>query len=180
MPRRPATCRPIWLLAQGHTAAQVSATMALGERWVHQLLERYNAEGPDALGDLRRRNGRSATILTPAVLDKLRVRLADAPPDGGVWSSGKVAAYLAEQLGLEKVAVQRGWEALRAVGWLLQQHRPRNPKSASDAEAEAFEDPGRFHHHRLHTAFGESRLPNSHSTEASKPASDRGRPSRYF
>lgn len=79
----------IWLLAQGHTAAQVSATMAFGERWVHQLLERYNAEGPDALGDLRRRNGRSATILTPAVLDKLRVRLADAPPDGGVWSSGQ-------------------------------------------------------------------------------------------
>ena len=109
--------------------------MAFGERWVHHLLERYNAEGADALGDLRRRNGRSATILTPAVLDKLRVRLADAPPDGGVWSSGKVAAYLAEQLGLEKVAVQRGWEALRAVGWLLQRHRPRNPKSASDAEA---------------------------------------------
>jgi len=131
----------IWLLAQGHTAAQVSATMAFGERWVHQLLERYNAEGPDALGDLRRRNGRSATILTPAVLDKLRVRLADAPPDGGVWSSGKVAAYLAEQLGLEKVAVQRGWEALRAVGWSLQRPRPKNPKSASDTEAEALKTP---------------------------------------
>jgi transposase len=51
----------IWLLARGHTISQVSETTAFGERWVEQLLARYNAEGPEALGDLRRRNGASAT-----------------------------------------------------------------------------------------------------------------------
>jgi hypothetical protein len=55
----------IWLLARGHTVAEVSATTAFGERWIEQLLARYNAEGPEALGDLRRRNGASATILKP-------------------------------------------------------------------------------------------------------------------
>jgi Winged helix-turn helix len=35
----------IRLLARGHTAAQVSETTAYGERWVEQLLARYNAEG---------------------------------------------------------------------------------------------------------------------------------------
>jgi Winged helix-turn helix len=55
----------IWLLARGHTVSQVSATTAFGERWIEQLLARYNAEGPEALGDLRRRNGASATILKP-------------------------------------------------------------------------------------------------------------------
>ena len=49
----------IWLLARGHTVSQVSATTAFGERWIEQLLTRYNAEGPDALGDLRRHNGAS-------------------------------------------------------------------------------------------------------------------------
>src|ERR1700730_204644 len=41
----------IWLLARGHTVSQVSATTAFGERWIEQLLARYNAEGPEALGD---------------------------------------------------------------------------------------------------------------------------------
>jgi transposase len=47
----------IWLLARGHTVSQVSATTAFGERWIEQLLARYNAEGAESLGDLRRRNG---------------------------------------------------------------------------------------------------------------------------
>ena len=41
----------IWLLARGHTVSQVAATTAFGERWIEQLLARYNAEGPEALGD---------------------------------------------------------------------------------------------------------------------------------
>src|ERR1700758_5121285 len=45
----------IWLLARGHTVSQVSATTAFGERWIEQLLARYNAEGAESLGDLRRR-----------------------------------------------------------------------------------------------------------------------------
>jgi hypothetical protein len=44
-------------------------------------------EGPEALGDLRRRNGASATILKPDLLAKLRGRLREPPPDGGLWSS---------------------------------------------------------------------------------------------
>ena len=76
----------IWLLARGHTVSQVSGTTAYGERWIEQLLARYNAEGPEALGDLRRRNGAPATILKPDLLAKLRLRLDDPPPDGGLWS----------------------------------------------------------------------------------------------
>ena len=62
-----------------------------GQRWIEQLLERYNALGPSALGDLRRGNGASAKVLKPELLERLRVRLAEPPPDGGVWTSGKVA-----------------------------------------------------------------------------------------
>jgi hypothetical protein len=96
--------------------SQVSATTAFGERWIEQLLARYNAEGPDALGDLRRRNGASATILKPELLAKLRDRLGEPPQDGGLWSSRKVANWMAGELGLVSVAPQRGWEALKAIG----------------------------------------------------------------
>src|SRR5215210_2603958 len=47
----------IWLLAKGHEIAAVSATVSFARRWVERLLARYNAQGPQALGDLRRRNG---------------------------------------------------------------------------------------------------------------------------
>ena len=94
----------IWLLARGHTISQVSGTTAYGKRWIEQLLARYNAEGPEALGDLRGRNGAPATILKPDLLAKLRLRLDDPPPDGGLWSSRKVAAWMAGELNLPSVA----------------------------------------------------------------------------
>jgi transposase len=134
----------IWLLARGHTISQVSETTAYGERWIEQLLARYNAEGPEALGDLRRRNGASATILKPGLLAKLRLRLTEPPPDGGLWSSRKVADWMAHELGLKSVAPQRGWEALKAIGWSIQKPRPKNPKSASPEEAAAFKKSSRM------------------------------------
>src|SRR3954471_2443241 len=106
----------IWLLAKGHEVAEVASTTAFEVRWVEKLMARYNAGGPDALGDLRRRNGTRPTVLKPELLDRLRARLAEPPPDGGLWTSRKVAAWMAEELGLGSVAVQRGWGALRAGG----------------------------------------------------------------
>jgi transposase len=134
----------IWLLARGHTISQVSETTAFGERWIEQLLARYNAEGPEALGDLRRRNGASATILKPELLAKLGDRLREPPPDGGLWSSRKVADWMAAELGLTSVAPQRGWEALKAIGWSIQKPRPKNPKSATPEEAVAFKKSSRM------------------------------------
>jgi len=39
---------------------------------------------------------------------------------------------------LEKVAVQRGWEALKACDMSIQTPRPKNPKSATPEEAAIF------------------------------------------
>jgi transposase len=109
----------IWLLAKGHSTGEVAAMTSFGQRWIVQLVERYNAFGPSAMGDLRRSNG-------------------EPPPDGGIWTSGKVARGMAGELGLASLAPQRGWEALRAIGWSIQKPRPRNPKTATAEEQEAF------------------------------------------
>ncbi|HEX9964738.1 MAG TPA: winged helix-turn-helix domain-containing protein [Allosphingosinicella sp.] len=127
----------IWLLAQGRSCAEVAQLTSLARRWVEQLLARYNQFGPSSLGDRRRGNGAKATILTPAVLDLLRERLKTLPEDGGVWTSKKIAALIATELGLERVAEQRGWEALRAIGWTIQTPRPRHARAAGpEAQAE--------------------------------------------
>ena len=127
----------IWLLAKGHTIAEVAATVSFARRWVERLLARYNAHGLQALGDLRRRNGTSPSVLRPDLLDKLKDRLRE-PPDGGLWTGPKVARWMARELGLAAVLPQRGWEALKAIGWSVQKPRPRHPGSATPEEREAF------------------------------------------
>ena len=126
----------IWLLAQGRSVLDVADVLAFAPRWVEQLAARYNAHGPDALGDQRRRNGRAASVLTETVLAALSERLRTPPEDGGRWTGAKVALWMARHLGVERVHPQRGWEALKRVRWSIQTPRPRHPRSAT-AEQQA-------------------------------------------
>src|SRR5687768_18433274 len=82
----------IWLLARGHTIADVAAVTSFVPRWIEQLLARYNAHGPEALGDLRRRNGSAPSVLRPELLARLRAACdaavrrwpVDRPQSGGL------------------------------------------------------------------------------------------------
>jgi transposase len=127
----------IWLLAQGRTCAEVAGLTSFARRWVEQLLERYNAFGPGSLGDRRRRNGATATVLTPEMLEGLRERLKTPPDGGGVWTARKAAVFMAAELG-RSVSEQRGWEALRAIGWTIQRPRPQHAEVATLEEQAAF------------------------------------------
>lgn len=127
----------IWLLAQGRSCAEVAKLTSFAVRWVEQLLDRYNRFGPGSLGDRRRRNGAAPSVLTPEVLARLEERLKTPPDDGGVWTARKVAAFMATELG-RRVSEQRGWEALRAIGWTIQRPRPRHVRAASPEEQAAF------------------------------------------
>jgi transposase len=127
----------IWLLAQGRTVLEAAEVLAFVPRWVEELAARYNSFGPAALGDQRRRNGRSASLLTPDLLAALAERLREPPEDGGVWSGPKVAAWMARRRGLAKVHPQRGWEALKRLEWSVQTPRPRHPRAATSEGREA-------------------------------------------
>ena len=128
----------IWLLAQGRTVLEASEVLALVPRWVTQLAARYNASGPGALGDRRRRNGRMASLLTEDVLAALAKRVRTPPDDGGAWTGPKVAAWVARHLGLAEVHPQRGWEALKRIGWSIQAPRPRHARAATPEQRAAF------------------------------------------
>ena len=125
----------IWLLARGHTIADVAAVTSFVPRWIEQLLARYNADGPEALGDLRRRNGGVPSVLRPALLERLRARLEAPPPDGGLWSSRKVAAWMAGELGLAAVLPQRGRRIRRARHPTTGGSRERLKRAASSTAA---------------------------------------------
>jgi transposase len=128
----------IWLLAQGRTVLEVAEVLAFVPRWVEELAARYNALGPEALGDQRRRNGRAASLLREDVLAALAERMRTPPETGGLWSGPKVAAWMARHLGLARVHPQRGWEALKRIEWSLQAPRPRHPRAATPEQRAAF------------------------------------------
>ncbi|MBW3656930.1 MAG: winged helix-turn-helix domain-containing protein [Gemmatimonadetes bacterium] len=128
----------IWLLAQGRGVLAVADVLAFAPRWVEQLAARYNALGPAALGDQRRRNGRAASVPTPALLAALAGRLKEPPEDGGHWTGPKVARWMAARLGVERVHPQRGWEALQRARWSPQVPRPRHPRAATAEQRAAF------------------------------------------
>ena len=129
----------IFLLAKGHSTRKVAEITSFGLRWVEQLLERYNAFGPASLGDLRRDNRSVARVLKPELLQRLGVRLNAPPPDGGVWTSGKVARWMAGELGLASLAPQRGWERCgRSIGRSRSRGRatrkPRPPQNRTPSK----------------------------------------------
>jgi hypothetical protein len=119
----------VWLLAEGRTVLEVAEVLAFVPRWVEQLAARPNASGPGALGDRRRHNGRTASLLTPEALSALAARLKRPPEDGGLWSGPKVAAWMA------RTSAGGGASAARLGGaaadrWSLQAPRPRHPRAA--------------------------------------------------
>lgn len=84
----------------------------------------YNAQGPAGLADRRHANPGQPTLVSPAKREELRERLAAPPPDGGLWTGPKVAAWLTQQLG-RPISSQRAWEALQRTRFSLQQPRPQ-------------------------------------------------------
>ncbi len=128
----------IWLLAVGYSVEQVAKLLSLSTRWVKALVKRYNEGGPSLLGDQRAGNGAEPRILTPEALAALKERIKTPPDDGGLWTGPKIARWLAKFHAVTSVCDQRGFDALVAIGYSIQQPRPRHPEAAGEAERAEF------------------------------------------
>jgi transposase len=82
----------IWLMASGNSVSECAAASGYTVRWIEKLVQRYNAGGPDSLGDRRRANKGAKPLLTAEQLAALAGAVASPPPDGGLWTGPKVAA----------------------------------------------------------------------------------------
>ncbi len=133
----------VWLLAEGRTTKEVCEVTGYSPGWVRKIARRYNERGVDGLGDRRHQNpgARQRALLDEEGQEELRAALVGRAPasvGGGMWSGPKVARWIEDRNGLQKVHVQRGFEYLRKVGMSPQVPRPSNAKGASPSEREAF------------------------------------------
>jgi transposase len=134
-------CQIVWLLAQGWTGQQVAASTGFSTRWIGQLAQRYNAQGPAGLGDHRHHNPGSARVLSTAQEAELAAALEGPAPDGGMWTGPKVAAWIEATTG-RAVSAHLGWVSLRRLGFTPRRPRPRHADADAAAQA-AFPKPSR-------------------------------------
>jgi len=124
----------VWLLAHGRPSAPVAAVTGDTVTWIRLLARRYTQQGPAGVDDRRRRNPGAGGLLAAAQRTALAAALTQPPPDGGVWTGPKAAAWMAATRG-RRVHAQRGWDALRRLGWTANVPRPRHTKAAPIAQA---------------------------------------------
>jgi transposase len=127
----------VWLLSQGRREREVAAATGYGQRWITEIVRRYNAEGAGGLGDQRVKNVGARPLLSQEDELTLQDALAELPADGSLWTGPKVAAWMTARLG-RKIWPQRGWDYLQKLGYSSQMPRPRHAKAASATEQEAF------------------------------------------
>jgi len=129
------------LIGEGKTTAEVMEVTGYSRGRIQQLARRYNAGGPEALGDARHRNpgARERALLDQDQRRELAEALRKPPQDGGMRNSRKVGEWIeAKTAKAVSNKKQRGWEYSRKLGNTPKVPRPHHAK-ADKHEQEASE-----------------------------------------
>src|SRR5260221_12434909 len=90
----------LWLLAQGHTATELSAVIGYRAYWIGQIAKRYNEQGPAGMQNRRHTTSdRPPPGLAPALQEEPRGALAPAAGQDQRWAGPAVPAWTAARLG---------------------------------------------------------------------------------
>src|SRR5260221_12734781 len=89
----------LWLLAQGHTATELSAVIGYRAYWIGQIAKRYNEQGPAGMQNRRHTTSyRPPPVLSLALQEELRAALAEAAARNEPWTGGAVAGCVGHSL----------------------------------------------------------------------------------
>jgi transposase len=122
----------LWLLAQGHTATELSTVIGYRAYWIGQIAKRYNEQGPDGMHNRRHTTSyRPAPVLSAEQQEDLRAELAQAAARNQHWRTCDVAAWMSERLG-RPVSYGLAWSYLVKLRNSLQ--LPRSRHALTDPE----------------------------------------------
>ena len=130
--------RALHLIAKGGVANDVAKRVGRSSGWITNLARRFNQLGAAGVSDQRTQPLPSPPpTLSAKQAQALATVLRGAAPDGGLWNSPKVAAWIKQKTG-KQVHATTAWRVMRAAGFTLQVPRPRHRQAATEAEQAAF------------------------------------------
>jgi transposase len=101
----------IWLVSQKWTIKQAASAVGINYDYALEIVKNYNEQGEGAIQNRHKgKKPRKKALLDEKQLEELKECLKKPPADRGIWTGPKVAAWIAEKTGTEKVWPQRGWE----------------------------------------------------------------------
>src|SRR5690348_12640789 len=90
----------LWLLAQGHTATELSRIIGYRAYWIGQIAKRDSEAGLEGLVSRRHRfSDRPTHVLAPDSRGELRALLGEAAARRAYWTGQDVAAWMSERFG---------------------------------------------------------------------------------
>jgi transposase len=126
----------LWLLAQGHTATELSAVIGYRAYWIGQIAKRYNEQGPDGMHNRRHTTSyRPAPVLSAEQQEELQAELAQAAARNQHWKTSQVAVWMSERLG-RPVSYGLAWSYLVKLRHSLQLPRSRHALADPEEQAE--------------------------------------------
>lgn len=133
----------LWLISTGKSGNEAASLVGRTSGWASLLVRRYNERGEAGVITVKREGrqwGGSEAALRWGTDEEreLREALKHKAPDGGLWTSAKVAAWLSGRRG-RRVHLQAGWRTLRRLHQSKQLPRPQHPGAASPEQQAAFQ-----------------------------------------
>jgi transposase len=128
----------LYLIAKGGVPNHVAKRLGRSSGWMTNLARRYNQLGVSGVADQRGEiNCGVKPTLNAKQAQALDLALRGAAPDGGLWTSKKVAAWITKRTS-KPVHQTTAWRAMRAAGFTLQVPRPHHQQAATPDEQTAF------------------------------------------
>jgi transposase len=122
----------LWKISLGWTIKNSAVAVGYSYPYAQKILKRYNSCGE--AGIINQKNQTSnhqrgkKRLLNSQQLEKLKQQIQQKPPDGGIWTGTKVARWIEQETGREKVWNQRGWDYLKKCNYSWQSPRQQHLK----------------------------------------------------
>ena len=130
----------LWKVSVGWTIKESAILVGISYSYARKIVKQYNQQGEKSLKNRtrspRKHSGGKKPLLNQQQKEKLAQALQKRPKDGGIWTGPKVARWIEEETGKEKVWEQRGWEYLKKLNYSWQRPRPKHKKGDEQAQAE--------------------------------------------
>ena len=130
----------LYLIAEGWSIKDSAEAVGFSYGYAQRVVQKYNHTGEAGVKAKPRPRekyaGGKKALPSDKQLEKLAQAIESKPSDGGIWTGVKVARWIEQETGIEKVWNQRGWDDQKKCNYSWQRPRPSHRKADKTEQTE--------------------------------------------